>query len=152
MITTSIEKFCDIFEEMKSLNKVHYEEISEHAKHGISLNPDYPAYFAKENAGELLVIVLRDTGKLVGYYIGLIGHSLHYKDCLQCAMDIIYVDPNFRGQSGGKLLMDRLKSECGQRGIRVMTMGCKNAHKIYMEKLLIESGFNAYETHYSFWL
>ena len=38
MLTTSIEKFADVYEEMKSLNVKHYHEISEHAKHGIDLN------------------------------------------------------------------------------------------------------------------
>lgn len=151
MITTSIEKFSDVFEEMKSLNLRHYHEISEHGKHGINLNPDYDAYFDKENQGALIYIALRDEGKLIGYSINFIGHNLHYKDCMQMMMDIIYVDPDKRGFSGGKLLVEHLKSECVRRNIKVSIMGCKESHKIYMENLLLECGYKPFETHYSLW-
>lgn len=151
MITTSLEKFVDVYEEMKSLNIKHYHEISEHAKHNIDLNPDYDAYFKKEQNGELIYIALRDRGELIGYLICFIGHNLHYKDCRQIMMDIIYVDPSARGFSGGKMLIETMKDECKRRGLQVSIMGCKEAHKKYMEKLLLDCGYKPFETHYSFW-
>ena len=151
MLTTSIEKFADVYEEMKSLNVKHYHEISEHAKHGIDLEPDYSEYFRKENNGELLYIALRFRGELVGYLITFIGRNLHYKSCIQMMMDIIYVDPSNRGMSGGKLLIEAMKDECRRRNIQVSIMGCKEAHKKYMEGMLLDCGYKPFEIHYSLW-
>lgn len=151
MLTTHIEHLMSQLDEILKLTPTHYHEISEHYKHDIPLNPDYNKYIIKENNGEILYITLRDSGKLVGYYIGFIHAALHYQDCLTLALDIIYVSPDSRGQKGGVLLMDAVKKEAKRRGVRIITMGCKESHKIYMERLLLESGFAPFETHYSLW-
>lgn len=151
MLTTHVERFSDCFEEMKALNVIHYHEISEHYKHGVPLNPDYPKYFAKEANGELLYVTLRDCGQLIGYYIGFIGPALHYQDCLQAALDIIYVEPNSRGQKGGRMLGEMVKAEHCRRGVRLMTMGYKKAHEKYMRELLIDLGMHEFEVHYALW-
>src|SRR5690606_33901293 len=119
MLTTTLEKFIDVYEEMKSLNLKHYHEISEHAKHGFDLKPDYQEYFKKELRGDLIYIALRSEGELIGYFIGFIGYNLHYTDCLQLMMDIIYVDPSYRGNEGGKALIEHMKAECVRRGIKI---------------------------------
>ena len=101
--------------------------------------------------GTLLYIALRDTGKLVGYYAGFVRPALHYKDCLTCTLDIIYVSPDSRGQKGGAILLNVLKQECIRRGVKASTLGCKEAHKKFMEKLILECDYKPFETHYIFW-
>ena len=153
MLTTHIETLMtdEGLREITELTPTHYHEVSEHYKRDIPLNPDYHKYEIKECNGEILYITLRDAGQLVGYYIGFIGPALHYKDCLTLALDIIYVTPDSRGQKGGILLLNAVKAEAARRGVRVMTMGCKEAHREHMEQLLIAAGMQPFERHYSLW-
>lgn len=151
MLSTAIEKFSDVYEEMQDVNMLHFLEVSEHYKHGIDLAPDYQKYFLKEACGELIAIILRDNGKLIGYYIGFIGTALHYKNCLQAQMDIIFVEPNSRGQKGGLLLGEYIKAEHKRRGVQLMTMGYKVVHEPYMKQLLIDMGMHPFEVHYGLW-
>jgi GNAT superfamily N-acetyltransferase len=152
MLSIAIEPFIKNIEEIKSLNIQHYEEISEHYKHGIDLEPQYDKYEVRENNGELLYLTLRDDGKLIGYYIGFIGAALHYKSCLQAQMDIIYVEPSSRGQRGGMMLGNAIIAEHKRRGVQLMTMGFKEAHRIYMQKLLEQMGMRPFEVTYGLWL
>jgi len=152
MLTTHIEHLMSNLDEINTLTPTHYYEVSEHYKHGIPLNPDYDKYIIAENNGEILYITLRDAGKLVGYYIGLLRQALHYKDCLTLALDIIYVSPESRGQKGGVLLLNAVIAEAKRRGVDVMTMGFKENHREHMERLLQAVGMERFETHYSLWL
>lgn len=151
MITTHIELLMDHVEEIHKLLPSHYHEISEHYKHGVPMNPDLNKYQIKEDNGEILYIALRDSGELVGYYIGFIQPALHYKDCLTLALDIIYVTPDSRGQKGGAMLMNHVIAEAKRRGVKVMTMGFKESHRAHMERLLQDSGMSPFETHYALW-
>lgn len=153
MLTTHIEMLMteDNLSEIYKLLPDHYHEISEHYKHGVPMAPDHDKYMIKEANGEILYITLRDSGKLVGYYIGFVHPALHYKDCLTLALDIIYVSQESRGQNGGILLLNAVKAEAVRRGVKVMTMGFKESHREHMERLLIAGGMQPFETHYCLW-
>lgn len=154
MFTTHIEKFCDTICELKPLFELHSKEISQHIKHGIPLDPDYVTYFRVEQAGELIFVALRSKGQLVGYFTGFIKRALHY-NCLSLHQDLFYVSPQYRGKhsgiSGGVLLLNRVKQEAERRGVRVWTMGVKEARGKHMRKLLTDAAFEPFETHYAYW-
>lgn len=151
MITTTIEKFIDVMDEMKGMNLQHYHEISEHAKHGVLLEPDYQLYLEREQAGDLLTVILRHYGIMVGYYLGFYVRPLHYKGILEHKMDIIFVESTSRGKKGGAMLIEMVKAECQRRGVKALTMGFKEAHKAFMEPLLIERGLMPFERQHIIW-
>lgn len=156
MLSTHIECFMANKLELTYLFEEHYEEISVHQKHGIPLDPDWLKYSAKEQSGELLFIALRNRGRLVGYFSGFLATALHYKGILQLGLDLIYVHPSSRGeingQNGGAMLRDAAISEAKRRGVRLFTAGFKDFRSKHMRKLLLDGGFEPFETHYALWI
>ncbi len=149
MLTASIEKFGDNLSEFKILAASHYDEISEHKLHGIPLNPRYDDYLRREEAGEVLFIALRKTGKMVGYLMSFITPSLHYSDCLTSIGDIFFVYPDERGKFGGIMLFKAWEAECKRRGVKLMCAGMKVKHPDEVRRLL--EIMNFYEAEIMFW-
>lgn len=136
---------------MLQLNVSHYHEISEHYKHGIPLSPDYQKYLVAEENNELIYITLRDNKKLVGYYIGFITPGLHYTSCLTQVMDILYVESDKRGNSGGKLLLTMLHTELERRVAMLSLTNFKKEHEVYMKALLADCGYKPFEEIWARW-
>lgn len=151
MLTTAIETIHEGLEELKPILPVHYAELSAHCKYDIPLNPMYDRYLAKEAQGEILYVTLREAGTLVGYFVGMIGPGLHYKDCLTLHMDIFYVVPEARGRDGGGLIIDAIDREFARRKVKLWTMGYKEEHRPWMEKLLFKKGFAPFERTVARW-
>lgn len=148
MLTTALEQFNHV--EIEQITPTHYQELSEHAKHGIPLNPNYPDYYRRQEAGELVYLTLRSSGVLIGYFIGFFARGLHY-DCMTLMLDIIYVTPTARGQKGGEIIMAAVLKEWQRRHGRLWLMGYKEEHRFYMEKLLSLFGFSPYERYQALW-
>jgi hypothetical protein len=68
----------------------HWEEIALN-KGAIKLNPDWDTYFDLEDKGNLKIFTAREDGKLVGYFVVLCRHHLHYKDHLFAFNDVLYL-------------------------------------------------------------
>ena len=102
MITCHTESFESRLDELKVLLPGHYEELALN-KDTVPLYPQYEIYIERERRGELLFVVLRDAGEMIGYYIGFIAPGLHYKTCLTCITDIFYVRADKRGNAGVKM-------------------------------------------------
>lgn len=149
MITCAVESLTEILEELKPLLPVHWEELALN-KDKVPLDPQYDIYLKRDQLGEVLFMTLRDAGKIVGYFIGVIAPGLHYKTCLTCTMDIFYVYPDARGTGGGFILFKAVEKECKRRGVQRMFVGSK-LHKDaswLFEKL----GYDEVERYYSVWL
>lgn len=146
MITCHIESFVERLPELKSLLQLHWEELALN-KDSVPLDPQYEVYFERENKGELLFVTIRETGVMIGYFIGFIAPGLHYKTCLTCTMDIFYLHPEKRGSGTGKALFNFVEQELNRRRVNLWFVGSKN-HKdasYLFEKL----GFEPVETYYS---
>lgn len=124
MITAQVESFMETLEETKPMFPIHWEELALN-KDEVPLDPQYDVYEARENAGELLFVTLREEGIIVGYFIGFISPALHYKTCLTCIMDIFYVHPDHRGSNAGFLLFTFLEGELKKRGVDRVYVGSK---------------------------
>jgi len=149
MITAQKEIFRDKLAEFSPLFPVHYEELALN-KDKVPLDPQYDIYLAKEDAGELLFVTLRESGVPVGYFLGFVSPALHYKTCLTCIMDIFYVHPDNRGSGGGQMLFGFVEKELRRRKVDRFFVGSK-CHKDaswLFEKL----GFEQVEIFYSKWL
>lgn len=149
MLTTQVESFREGLEELKPLLPHHWEELALN-KDKVPLDPVYEDYFAREDRGGLLYMTVRDAGKLVGYYIGMIAPGLHYRTCLTLTMDIFYIWPESRGSGAGWQLFKAVEKEAKRRGVQRMFAGTK-LHKdisFLFEKL----GYTEVERTFSVWL
>lgn len=152
MISAGIESFEKGLPELSLLTPRHYEELSQHKDRSIPLDPLYPLYIARERAGELLYVTLRENGSLIGYFIGFIAPGMHYSSCLTLTMDIVYVVPERRGNGGGLVLGQTIEREAKRRGVRAWLMGYKEEHADFMHRMLVALGFKPFERTMVKWL
>ena len=126
MINIQIEKLNSCLEEMKPFLIKHYEEVAMYKEH-IKLNPDYDTYFRLEESGDLVVVIAREEGKLVGYFLSFVMRHPHYKDHLFASNDIIYVDPDNRDFGIGPSMISFAEGCLKERGVSVMVINMKTA-------------------------
>lgn len=149
MITAHVESLTERLDEMKPLFPQHWEELALN-KEQVPLDPQYEIYLERDRRGEVLLVVLRDAGRLVGYFVGFVAPGMHYRTCLTCTMDIFYVWPEARGQGGGWILFKAVEAELKRRGVQRLFVGSK-CHKDaswLFEKL----GYIEVERYFSAWL
>lgn len=149
MLTACVEPLAACLPEIKCLIPTHYEELSEHKLRGIPLDPNFDHYLARDARGEVILIALRDAGKLVGYLVSFITPGLHYQSCLTCSSDIFFVYPDSRGMQGGVLLFQEWLREGHRRGANLMSAGFKTKHAKHVRPLLDAMGF--FEAEIMFW-
>lgn len=144
-----MERFSDELETLKPILPIHYQELALD-QDKVPLDPQYGIYIERENKGELLFVVARQAGAMVGYFIGFVAPGLHYQTCLTLIMDIFYILPAARGSGAGYHLFKFVENEAKQRGVARMFVGSK-LHKDaswLFEKL----GYHEIERYYSHWL
>ena len=149
MITAQVEGFMEQLEELKPLLPLHYEELALD-KDKVPLMPRWDVYAAREAAGELCFVTVREDGRLIGYFIGFVMPGLHYATCLTCQMDIFYIHPDHRGRSCGLRLFRTVEKELRRRGVQRWFVGSK-LHRD-SGRLFTALGFGPVETYYSKWL
>ena len=149
MVTAAPESFIATVGELRELVDYHWEKLALD-KDKVPLDPQWEVYFAKEDAGELLFVPLRDKGKMVGYWIAFIAPGLHYKTCLTAQMDIWNVLPDYEGPRAVLTLMRAVEREYVRRGVMRSFIGEK-LHKP-CGKLYKAFGYKPVETYYSKWL
>jgi GNAT superfamily N-acetyltransferase len=74
----------------------HWQEIAHYQD--IPLDPDIDAYLRMEKQGLVRAFAARRDGRLIGYAIYFVKHNPHYQASLQASQDILYLDPDHRGQ------------------------------------------------------
>ena len=149
MITAQVEDWKSFIQEAQPLLPLHWEELALN-KDKVPLDPQYDVYDARDASGQVLVITLRDTGRLVGYFIGFIAPGLHYKTCLTLTMDIFWTHPDIRGGFAGVKLFRQVEKEAKRRGVDRIFYGSK-MHKD-ASRLFEFLGFDPVETYYSKWI
>jgi GNAT superfamily N-acetyltransferase len=149
MITSHVESFIDLLPELKPIFPIHYLELALN-QDKVPLDVDYDKSTRMENNGTLFFMSLRESGKLVGYFIGMIDSGLHYKSCLTCQMDIFYVHPDHRGSGAGFKLFRDVETELKRRKVQRLFVGSK-MHKD-ASWLFNRLGYEPVETYYSTWL
>ncbi len=90
MITFAVEQWSQFKEEARDIFQIHWEEIALH-KDSIKLEIDFDAFDGMDAQGMLHVVVARDAGKIVGYWLGIIKPHLHYVNSLTAYTDVFYV-------------------------------------------------------------
>lgn len=149
MITVMPESFEQMLPELLPILPLHYEELALN-QDKVPLSPQYNIYIDREREGQLLFMVMREAGEMIGYFIGFISPGLHYSTCLTCNMDIFYIHPDKRGHRYGKALFEAVEGELVRRGVDRWFVGSK-CHKD-ASWLFERLGFDRVEVYYSKWL
>lgn len=149
MLTAQPEPWATFIEEAKPLLPLHWEELALN-KDKVPLDPQYEVYDARDRRGEVMVITLRQVGRLVGYFIGFVAPGLHYRTCLTLTMDIFWTHPDVRGGMGGVRLFRAVEAEARRRGVDRMFFGSKQ-HKD-ASRLFEFLKMEPVETYYSKWI
>ena len=143
------ESIASVREEGEVLLQAHWEEIALN-KSKIKLNPDWDAYGMLEEYGRLGLYTARKEGKLVGYFVVIAEKSIHYKDHIFAANDIIYLDPEHRKGFLGLKLIRFVEEELKSMGVSVLTINTK-VHRPF-DVVMKRLGFSLTERTYSKYL
>jgi hypothetical protein len=158
MITAHVERLQDTLEELKPMFVPHYHELAlEQEK--VPLDPQYNVYLEREAAGQVLLIVMRDAGKVIAYFVGFVAPGLHYQQTLTLQMDIFWIHPEYRdGDSLDQLeahmiameLFAAVRDEAKRRGVQRWFVGSKlhkDASRVFEELGMVEV-----ERYYGQWI
>lgn len=149
MITAQLEPWKTFIEEAQPLLPLHWEELALN-KDKVPLDPMYDVYDARNAVGQVMVVTLRDAGRLVGYFIGFLAPGLHYKTCFTLTMDIFWTHPDIRGGFAGVKLFREVEKQAKRRGVHRIFYGSK-LHKD-SSRLFEFLKFEPVERYYSKWI
>lgn len=128
MITFAIELFSDVYGELKPLLEEHYAEISTHKDHGVPLEPMEEVYRSRQADGSLMIVIGREDGQIVSYFVCFVAPGLHYRSCLTCTPDIFFVAPEKRNGTLGMRMFRFVEKELVRRGVQRWSVGSKVQH------------------------
>jgi GNAT superfamily N-acetyltransferase len=152
MLTFAIERFSDVYAELKPLLEKHYHEISTHVYHGVPLEPQEHVYRAKEADGSLVMVIGRESGKISAYFVCFVAPGLHYASCLTCSPDIFYVEPTRRGLEIGSEMFDFAEKHLKSRGVKRWAVGYKVQFAEAARALFKKKGFDPVEVIEEKWI
>jgi|TARA_R100000656_G_scaffold95374_1_gene69230 hypothetical protein len=124
MLTAAPESFMSCQLELAILFPEHWKKLALD-REIIPLDPNYEVYGALEERGELLLIALRDAGKLVGYWSAHVGAGLHYQSTLTATMDMWFVSEEYEKTTASLTLMRSVEKEYNRRGVKKAIAGEK---------------------------
>lgn len=150
MLTFAIERFSDVYGELLPLLHEHYGEISTHKDHSVPLEPMVEVYKAREADGSLVMVIGREAGEIVAYFVCFVAPGLHYRTCLTCSPDIFFVRPDRRNGRVGLRMFKFLEAELRRRGVKRWAVGSKVEHDA--SALFRFMDFEPVETTYEKWL
>lgn len=90
MITFHVEPWSRYKVEAAELWPLHWEEIAIN-RDVIKLDVDLDKYDRMDAEGAVHVVVAREEGRIVGYWLGFVYPHLHYRRSLTAYTDIFYV-------------------------------------------------------------
>lgn len=124
-VNFSVEKWAPFVEDAKHVFPIHYEELSLE-KGRIPLGMDFAKYQEIEDRNQLHVLVAREAGKVIGYYIAILVIHPHYKDAgLMSTTDMFYILPEHRKGSIGIQLIAKAEETLRERGVVKAYLGTK---------------------------
>lgn len=158
MLSVQIESFIDRLHELKPLLPQHWAELALD-RDKVPLDPMYEKYFELERENQLLFVTVREDARLLGYFVGIIAPSLHYRTCLTLTMDVFWLHPDLRdGDSLDAVdadmicmdLFEKVNKEARRRGVKRCIFGSK-LHKD-SARLFEALGAVEIERYFSLWL
>lgn len=95
MIKYQVETFAQAVVGIRSLMEAQCAETTLVT----NLDPDYDSYNLMCERGNLFIMTARNNGKLIGYSIMLLHHSMYNINTKLAVQDTLYITPEFRGSS-----------------------------------------------------
>lgn len=90
------------------------------------LDINWTGYAAMARARHLSMIVVRDGGKMVGYFLQMVTSNPHYQRIKQATEDSHFILPEYRGQGYGKEMQACAEQAAIARGASVMKIRTKS--------------------------
>lgn len=124
MVTYAVEPWSSFKAESLNLWPLHWQEIAID-RDKIKLNIDYDQYDQTDAQGALHVVVAREAGKIIGYWLGIVRPHLHYADSLSAFTDVYYILPEHRKGRVGINLFKEAEKTLRARGVQKIFTGTK---------------------------
>jgi len=116
---------AEMREHAGSLLRAHWDEVAK-LKHLMVLDPNWDAYEAMEQAGNLIAIALyAESGALVGYSVSMLAWHHNYAALRYCQNLVVFVDKEHRRQSAGTRLIKATEAEARARGAKLVLWHAK---------------------------
>lgn len=141
------QEFLDnVKKDILPLLERHWEEVNEKGNE-LKLDPDWEIYKTLEGAGKLKIFTAREDDELIGYFVALIGKSIHSKSVWCAENDALYISPKYRkGFLGIKLI--KFAEKCLKEDNIECMIITTTVYKPF-DKLLSWLGFTHIESKYS---
>ena len=94
-LTFQPESWSSIAEEIAPYAEQQWREMSTD-QDLFRIDMDWDRYAAWDAAGNLLAFTARDSGRLIGWHLSLIGTHPHYKNIIMGMQDTYYLLPEYR--------------------------------------------------------
>ncbi len=147
MITYAVEPWAQFQHDAADLFQIHWEEIALH-KDTIKLAIDYRAFDQMDAQGMLHVVVAREAGAVIGYWLGVIRPHLHYVNSLTAYTDVFYVrQQSRRDVFVFQKMLKFVEASLKQRGVQKLFIASK-AHKD-LSRIFDRLGLTRTETVYT---
>lgn len=139
-------EFRDFFEVAGDLFERHQQEVPDTPDtNNWILDIDYSLYVQLERVGGLFVLAAfeEDQAKPIGYIVCFMTPSLHSKGKLICDTDVIYIDPQYRGQGLAEELLLTAEDVAQSKGANVFMVSMK--HYARFDELLDKLDYEDHE-------
>lgn len=148
MITYQVEPWALYYRDCQALWRMHYDEIAAR-KDRRAMSPDIPAYEALDAAGQLLIVVARSAGEMVGYQLSVARRHMHY-DVFCGFEDAYFLHPGHRKGMAGVRLIREAREALKRRGCQEIFFH-STAQKP-LDRLFQFLGFGLSHTVHSQWI
>lgn len=118
-LTFSIESWDSYFAECQTLWREHYDELAARPDQ-MKMKPDVMAYRELYATGALSILVARDRGKMVGYFLTSVRRHLHYADVLCGFEDAYFLSKPYRRGMAGVRLLQAWENAMRARGVQLL--------------------------------
>jgi hypothetical protein len=133
---------CDqVVGEIFDLMRAHYHEVAHHPD--IPPECDEGRYRTAEKVGLLRIYTVRVQDFLVGYWVGMVATSLHYKSSLQARQDTLFVHPDYRQGLVGYRFLKWVDQQLALEDVEIVYQHFKRLpdDRLNLEPLFIRMGY-----------
>ena len=145
-IVYAVEKLDTCLEEMKPILQLHYDEVAMY-KDKVPLAPDYDKYLALEEVGIFHIVTVRDSGKLIGYFISIVTPNLHYSETTYAVNDILYIHEDYRAAGVAQKMFQYAEDKLIELGASVIVIHMKTS--LPFDSLCLGMGYDYAERNYT---
>lgn len=123
-IEYKLETLDECLDEMIPIIEAHWEEVSMY-QDKVKLSPDWDMYRKVEEADALVLMTVRDEGKLIGYFVFFVQPHMHYSEDVFAVTDALYLDQGYRHSDVSISMFIEAEEFLRQSGVSVIKVSMK---------------------------